>query len=383
MLSVMGPEQIAAALGDSGDGDQVLEQLDAAAGPEVARAIRDGFEGGDEQGNFRRLTALVKLEGEGCLDVMRAVLEDTVEVGGIYSNLRNGALELMRDHFPGHPALAASLWRAMEIDEYLHITWLYPVVAAYDKPRALALLEAQVEMGVPQAIKLLAQDPDARPMLLAVVDKALAGKDPGRFIELLGEVASEPDLAARIRPLADTVPAAAEIAMADGDLDRIRGVADRLWSPEARWRSAAVKALRRLPAVEAFDRAAPLFTAADRVKEVGRGRVEAIAWTLPTLAQPLDPRWFRFLIGRLAEEHDLHVRGSLVEALATFGADAAEAIVTAARDDKDKHVLAALPDALAALGPDGGVLELVRTAAGKSTGKIKKALEAGLEMFDA
>ncbi len=349
----------------------------------TSEEIRSSFQEGDEQGNFDRLAALVELEGEGCLDVMRAVLEDTVEVGGIYSNLRNGALELMAKHFPGHPALEASLWKALEIDEYLHIDFLYPVVVLYDRPRALAMLEAEVARGVPQAIKLLAAEPSARPRLLELADRALAGEDPGRFIVLLGDVAREPEIAARIRPLADTVPAAAEIAMADGDVALIRRVADQLSSADVRWRNAALKALGRLASGEAFERASPLFTAADRTKEAGRSRIESIGWTFRTLAQPLDTRWLPFLIGRLADEQDQHVRGSLVSALSMFGVDAAEAIVGAARDDKDKHVLAALPDALAEIGPDHGVRELVRAAADNATGKRKKALEAALEMFDA
>lgn len=46
----------------------------------------------------------------------------------------------MAERFPGHPRPADPLWRAIEVDPYLHVQNLYHVAAAYDPARAVALL---------------------------------------------------------------------------------------------------------------------------------------------------------------------------------------------------------------------------------------------------
>ena len=78
----------------------------------MAEGLRTRFVKGDEQGNERLLQELVELEGEGAFDVLIAVLQDTVDVGGIYSNLRPAALRVpMRDEggrfFTSFPVVAA------------------------------------------------------------------------------------------------------------------------------------------------------------------------------------------------------------------------------------------------------------------------------------
>jgi hypothetical protein len=389
----MTPTALGVLLGDFTRGAEALASIDPNAGPAVSRAIRESFTGGNEQGNERRLRALVLIEGEGALDVMAAVLEDTVEVGGIYSNLRNVALDLMRSRFPGHPRLAAPLWRALEIDEYLHIDLLYPVVAAYDPDRAMALVLPDAQRGVPAALAILAANPGARPALLALLDEALASEPEraGRFIEALGATALQPELARRIVALADTLPAAAEVAAAT-DPARAREVADRLSSKDARWRIAALKALAHLPREEVFERASALFTGADSAKPVGRARIVGLVWS----ATPFDdPRWTGFLTGRLAKEELPKLRGLLVRALGMVGPAAVDAIVAAPKDDADAGVLAELPTVLTRLRGGlirsgrweqsrAGVLASVSAAADSAPkGKRKQALTRALKALKA
>lgn len=388
----MTPTALGVLLGDFSRGAEALASIDANAGPDVARAIRGSFTGGNEQGNERRLRALVLIEGEGALDVMAAVLEDTVEVGGVYSNLRNVALDLMRSRFPGQPRLAAPLWRALEIDEYLHIDLLYPVVAAYDPDKAMALVLPDARRGVPAALAILAANPGARPTLLALLDEALASGPAraGPFIEALGETALQPELARRIVALADTLPAAAEVAAAT-DPARAREVADRLSSKDDRWRTAALKALAHLSTGEVFERASALFTAADSAKPAGRARINGLVWS----ATPFDdPRWTGFLTGRLAKEELPKLRGMLVRALGIVGPAAVDAIVAAPRDDADAGVLAELPTVLARLRGGlirsgrweqsrAGVLASVGAAAASAPkGKRKQALTRALKALE-
>lgn len=389
----MTPTTLGELLGDFSRGAEALASLDANAGPEVARGLRESFTGGNEQGNERRLRALVLLEGDGALDVMAAVLEDTVEVGGIYSNLRNVALDLMLSRFPGHPRLAAPLWRALEIDEYLHINLLYPVVAAYDPDRAMALVLPDAQRSVPAALAILAANAEARPTLLALLDEALASEPTraDRFIEALGATALQPELARRIVALADTLPAAAEVAAAT-DPARARVVADRLTSKDARWQIAAHKALAHLPPEEVFERASALFTAADSAKPVGRARIAGLVWS----AVPFDdPRWTGFLTGRLAKEELPKLRGMLVRALGMVGPAAVDAILAAPKDDADAGVLAELPTVLTRMrgglirsgrweqSRAGVVASVTAAAASAPKGKRKLTLNRALKALKA
>jgi len=374
------PEETAKALGEQGI--SVLDELDPNGGPELASMIRSSFEEGNEQGNGYRLEALVKLEGEGAIDILCAVLEDTVEVGGIYSNLRNTALELIQGNFLGHPQLAASLWKAVEIDEYLNIDQLYAVARPYDAERAAALLVPAAEQGIPAAIRALAGEPALRPTLFAILERSLAGENPAVVVAALGDAAREPDIAAMLAPHADSIPAVAELNLDDADEARLRTLADKLSSNDPAWCVIAIRALQRLAPSEAFDRASPVFLADDRATPQGRARATAVTWALSSFAAPRDPRWPELLVAQLAVEDDLELRGSLVHAISAFGADFAPTVIGAARDAKDKYVLAAIPEALQAIGPDDGVLDLVRQAAVDATGKHKAALEETLEMFD-
>lgn len=371
------------------EAEAALAQVDqaraCATGPELAHAIRNSFKPGSEQGNGRRLEALVKLEGAGCLDVIRDVLEAPDDVGGIYSNLRNGALELIRDHFLGDPALEAPLWRAVEIDEYLNIDALYPVAKAYDPARALALLVPNAELGTPAAVAALAREPTARPVLRELLENVLAGDRvdrADRFLEGLGDAAAAPDLAAVIAPYAATQPAAAELAILLGDVAGIRTLAERLTSTDVRWRAAAVKAVAALSPDDAFERVSPLFSRAERTTPAGRGGLADVTYAFPDFTKPLDPRWLAFLTARLDDETDRSVRGCVVEALGALGPDAALAIVLAPRDDKDHAVLEAMPLALELIGPGDGVLALVRDAVRGAKSKRKKALAAALEALE-
>ena len=61
----MNPKEIGRLLGDVSRGDEVLAAIDPSAGGELSQAIRASFKPGDEQGNERRLRAVVTLEGEG------------------------------------------------------------------------------------------------------------------------------------------------------------------------------------------------------------------------------------------------------------------------------------------------------------------------------
>lgn len=380
----MTPKQIAAALGDREHGDEVLAGLDASAPPGVARAIREGFRKGDEQGNARRLRALVELEGEGCLDVLCAVLEDTVEVGGIYSNLRNSTLEIIVERFKGHPALATPLWRAIELDDFMNPGPLYEVAAVYEPARALALLVAQAERKHPmgkKALEALAALPEGRPALQQLLDTALGGDEADEFIGALGARAFDPDLAARIAPLADKSPAAAEVAVTT-DLECARRAAERLDSHDVRWRQVAYRALQCLPADEAFERASPFFVATDRAKPAGRGRLAWFTEHFDAFARPLDSRWLPFLTEQLSRENDAKVRAYVVSALGALGPEATLALLEGVGDDDVAAVFGALANALAALGPDGGVLEQVRVAAAKAKGKRKKALTKALAMLE-
>ena len=165
--------EIGRLLGDASRGAEVLAAIDPSEGRALSQAIRASFKPGDEQGNERRLRAVVTLEGEGALDLLTAVLEDAVEVGGVYSNLRNAALPIMAEHF-----LAA--------------------------------------------LQLLAKVPGGRPALREIIDAEI-GPGAARadiFIEALGPVALEPDVIGMILPLARRLPAAAEAAAASD-----RGVA--------------------------------------------------------------------------------------------------------------------------------------------------------------
>jgi len=375
----MTPSEIGEALGDISRGDEVLASIEAGAGPEVAKAIRKSFEPGDEQGNGRRLQALVTIEGEGALDVVKKVLANKVVVGGIYSNLQNLALEIMKARFLGHPALEKPLWRAIEIDEYLNIDDLYVVTAAYDPERALALLVPQAELGVPAALRTLASLPEGRSKFVQLLDAAIAagGDKLARFIEGLGDVASQPELAARIAPLAETLPTAAEALMAS-DPARARKVADQLASKDARWRAAAVRALALLPPAEVFERISPMFVAADRAKAAVRNRIDAVLWSLLRFE---DPRWLPFLTKQLAKEATPKLRAMIVRGLGKVGPAAINAIISAPKDDKDTAVILALPLVLAMLRGDG-VTERVRKAAASATGKHQRALKRALAALE-
>lgn len=376
--------EIGALLGDPSRGDEVLASINPEGGAALAKALRKSFKRGDEQGNERRLRAVVTLEGEGALDVIKAVLEDKVVVGGIYSNLRNVALELMQARFKGHPKLEKSLWRAVELDEYLEIDRLYEVAAAYDEPRAMELLLPPAEQGVPAALQLLAKH--AAPKVAELLDAALAS-DPAkasRFIEALGATALDPELARRIIPLADKLPAAAEVACRN-DPARARTTADQLSSKDARWRAAAMKALGFLPAGEVFERLSPLFMAVDRTK---RAQVDAVLWSAIALE---DARWLKFLVARLETEEQKPMRGMLVRALGKVGPAATAAIALAPKGDGDTGVLKELPlvlgrlkGALRLVGrweqERAGVLSVLgEAAASVKTKKHKKLLERALE----
>ncbi|MDP1828035.1 MAG: hypothetical protein Q8L48_32470 [Archangium sp.] len=384
----MTPAEVGALLGDLSRGDEVLASIKPDAGPAMAKALRKSFKRGDEQGNERRLRAVVIIEGEGALDLVQAVLEDEVVVGGIYSNLRNVALELMQTRFKGHPKLEKSLWRAVEFDEYLEIDRLYEVAAAYDASRALAVLRPPAEQGVPAAVQLLAVH--AGPEALKLLDAALAG-DPVRasqFIEALGPTALQPDFARRILPLADELPAAAEVASRN-DPARARATADQLSSKDARWRAAAMKAIALLPAEEIFERLSKYFAAVDRAK---RAQLDAVLWS-PIAFE--DPRWVKFLTGRLETEEQKPMRGMLVRALGKVGPAATAAIALAPKGDGDTGVLKELPLVLGRLKgalrlagrweqERAGVLSALRDAAASvKTKKHQKLLERALQALES
>lgn len=386
----MNPKEIGRLLGDVSRGDEVLAAIDPSAGGELSQAIRASFKPGDEQGNERRLRAVVTLEGEGSLDLITAVLEDTVEVGGVYSNLRNSALPIMAARFPAHPKLAGPLWRAVEIDPYLNVLLLYPVVAAYDPDRAMALLIASARSCAPAVLQLLATVPRGRPPLHELIDAEIA---PGAaradvFVEALGPVALEPDVIGKILPLADRFPAAAEVAAASDPGRALTVVAAHLLSKDARWRIAAVRSLRFLSAEEVFARVSALFTAPDRTSPAARDRLSAVLWSATPM---VSPRWLEFLTGRLAVEAHPKVRALLVAALGALGPPAVEAILGAATDDADAVVLKEVPSALERLrgdlaqkrqweGASAGVIAAVRAAAAAATpkGPRQKALKRAL-----
>ena len=389
----MNPKEIGRLLGDVSRGDEVLAAIDPSAGATLSRAIRESFTSGDEQGNERRLRAVVTLEGEGALDLIAAVLEDTTEVGGIYSNLRNSALLLMAQRFPAHPGLAAPLWRAIEIDPYLNALFLYPVVAAYDPDRALALLIPTAKTCFSAALQLLAAVPGGRPVLHEIIDAEIGPgatrADP--FVEALGPVALEPDVFAKILPLAGRLPAAAEVAAASDGARALAVVAERLLSKDARWRIAAVRSLRFVPADEVFARVSALFTAPDRNSPAGRDRLSTVLWSATPMTSP---RWLDFLTGRLADEAHPKVRALVVSALSTQGPPALEAIVGAATDDADAAVLKEVPNALERMrgfltlerrweGASAGVIAAVRAAAATATpkGPRQKTLTRALRML--
>lgn len=385
----MNPSEIGRLLGDISRGDEVLAAIDPAAGPSLSRAIRASFTPGDEQGNARRLRAVVTLEGDGALDLLVAVLEDTVVVGGIYSNLRNTALAIMAERFPGHPRLRDALWRAIEVDPYLYPTTLYGVVVAYEPARALALLIPPANSCFPAALQLLAKVPGGRTALHEVIDAAIA---PGSaqadvFVEALGPVALEPDVLGKILPLGGRLPAAAEVAAASDHRRAIEVVDAHLLSKDTRWRTAAVRSLRFLSAEEIFARVSALFTAPDRTGARGRDRVSAVLWA-PT---PMEsPRWLEFFTGRLAVEAHPKMRGLIVSALGALGLSAVGAIVGAAKDDADDAVLKEIPKALDRLrsdlerrrqweGAGPGVMAAVRAAATSTPkGPRQKALKRAL-----
>ncbi len=368
----MNPSEIGQLLGDIRRGDEVLAAIDPAAGVELSKAIRASFTPGNEQGNARRLRAVVALEGDGALDLLAAVLEDTVVVGGIYSNLRNTALALMAERFPGHPRLADPLWRAIEIDPFLNVLTLYPVAAAYDPARAVALLIPMATSCFPGALQLLARVPGGRAVLHELLDAAIApsAARANIFVEALGPVALEPDVFEKILPLADRLPAASEVAAASDHARALEVVAAHLRAKDTGWQMAAVRSLRFLSAEEVFVRVSALFTGPDHTGIQGRNRVGAVLWA----ATPMEsPRWMGFLTERLAVEAHPKVRGLIVAAFGALGLPAVEAIVGAAQDAEDNAVLREVPKALDRLRSDlarrgqwedegEGVIAVVRAA---------------------
>lgn len=382
----MKPEEIGALLGDISRGDEVLKSLHADAGPAVSKAIRKSFTRGDEQGNARRLHAVVTIEGEGALDLLEAVLLEKEEVGGLYSNLRNTALPIMLAVFPGHPKLEKALWRAVELDEYLDVDTLYAVTAAYDPKRALELLVPHAERGVPAALRTLAALPEGLPKVVKLLEAAIKKGQPDRFIEALGPTALKPELSALIIPLADSVPAAAELA-SRSDPARARATAELLSSKDARQRAVAVKALALLPAAEIFERVSPLFTA---TKPAARAQLELVLWS-PVRFE--DERWLPFLQKRLEAEEQKKTRYHLLRALALLRPVQVEAVASAPKDDSDTVLLKELPLVLGqlkiALASEGkweqeraAFVAALRDAAGRASPKHKKKLEASIKALD-
>jgi len=230
-------------------------------------------------------------------------------------------------------------------------------------------------------IRIMAEKPEVRDQLLQLVDEAIqaGGERADRLVAALGERAQEPDIAERILPYAETVPAAAEVAIAGGDLERAKLVAGKLMSDDVRWRAAAAVALRRLSPEDAFDCASPLFVAPDRSKPAGLERLEALVWSLP---KTLDTRWLGYLAERAHSEDSPKVRVVIYEALARLGAPAVPVILTAAKDEKDNSVLEAVQRALADIGPVENVVEQVRSAVETSSGKRKRTLSDALEQLE-
>lgn len=253
---------------------------------------------------------------------------------------------------------------------------------------ARALGEADEDGGNPDldpnnsaVIRIMAEKPEAREQLLKLVDDAIkaGGERADRLVAALGERAQEQDIASRILPYAETIPAAAEVAIAGGDMERARIVAGKLMSDDVRWRAAAAVALRRLSPEDAFERASPLFVAPDRAKPAGLERLEALVWSLP---KTLDPRWLHHLGERVQAEDSAKVRVLIYEALARLGAPAVPVILESAKDEKDAAVLEAVQRALADIGPDEGVVEQVRQAVQSSSGKRKRTLSDALEQLE-
>jgi len=371
----MTPQEIAEALGghDTDEMERVLASLGPDSGHAVALAIRAGFEGGDERGNCNRLIALVRIEGKGALDVVRDVLEDTTEVGGIYSNLRNTALELISAHFQGDPSLEKSLRRAMEIDPYMSPTFLAPVLEPFDPEHALSLYLVLARRGDRAAMKMVATQHRAK--LLEQIDSALESDDANPFIEALEDDARAPDIFPKIAAKADALPSAALI-VAKTDAAFARKLADKLRSKDWSWRDAAARALATLPAAEIFDFVSPMLEADDRTKPNALDRLEHIYDALEALE---DPRWEARFRERLIAEESPKMREVLVPFVGLLGARAVDAILSAPRDDKDKKVIAAMLDTLMNLKGDAKVLEAVRAAsaaAGKKGARAKAIREA-------
>lgn len=230
-------------------------------------------------------------------------------------------------------------------------------------------------------IRVMAEKPEAREQLLKLVDDAIhaGGERADRLVAALAERAQEADIAARILPYAASVPAAAEVAIAGGDLERAREVAGKLVSDDVRWRAAAAVALRRLSPEDAFDRASPLFVAPDRGKPAGLERLESLVWSLP---KQLDARWLGYLAERVRREDSAKVRVLIHEALARLGAPAVPVILAAAQTEKDSAVLEAVQRSLADIGPVAGVVEQVRSAIASSSGKHKRTLSDALVQLE-
>ena len=371
------PKQLAKALGDIGQGDAVLAQLIATpSSPELVAAIRASFKRTDEQGNHRRLRALAALDDpDAVVELLTAVLIDEVETGGIYSNLRNGALEIIVERFLGDPRLRAPLMRAIEIDEYLTGEWLGLALAPYEPQRGFELLVESLAWAAKPAIEALAELPGGRAKLLEGLAAALPDPMWGpTFLANLGPLAEADDVLAVVLANADSSPTAAVYA-AQRDPSRVEALADRLTDRDPAWRSAAIQAYALLDPAAAFDRAAPLFTDPARTKGAAKARLEAFAWEVAALT---DPRWVPLLSERLASEDNNKARGLLVKALGKAGPAALRAILDAPRDDKDKDVLYEIPMAVSRVGGGAATRAVIEAAIVTATGKRKKVLVQAL-----